>query len=122
MRWTRSEGSVRFRLALKGSIVSNGAKGSKASLYGLSRLGEAREAGTITLVEGESDCHTLWHSGFPAIGLPATPPGTRRGTLRSSCRDRHDLHRHRARRQWHAGAVVDRKVEESEDQGQVRPA
>ena len=22
------------------------------------------------LVEGESDCHTLWHYGIPALGLP----------------------------------------------------
>jgi putative DNA primase/helicase len=65
-----SEGSVRFRLALKGNIRFKWRKGSKASLYGLSRLGEARDAGTITVVEGESDCHTLWYSGFPAIGLP----------------------------------------------------
>src|SRR5262245_11848015 len=63
-----SEASVRFRSALKGDNRFKWRKGSKASLYGLNRLGEAREAGTITLVEGESDCHTLWHSGFPAIG------------------------------------------------------
>ena len=24
----------------------------------------------MTLVEGESDVHTLWHHGIPAIGLP----------------------------------------------------
>jgi hypothetical protein len=24
----------------------------------------------VALVEGESDCHTLWHHGIPALGLP----------------------------------------------------
>jgi putative DNA primase/helicase len=65
-----TEASVRFRLALKGHNRFKWRKGSKASLYGVSRLGEARDAGSITVVEGESDCHTLWYAGFPAIGLP----------------------------------------------------
>src|SRR5262249_14418306 len=38
--------------------------------YGLNRIGEARAARHVTLVEGESDVHTLWHHGIPAIGLP----------------------------------------------------
>jgi uncharacterized protein (DUF927 family) len=42
----------------------------KLCLYGLDRLGDARAAGKIVIVEGESDCHTLWHCGFPAIGVP----------------------------------------------------
>ena len=45
-------------------------KGSKLCLYGLDRLKQAREAGYVILVEGESDCHTLWHHGHPALGLP----------------------------------------------------
>ena len=24
----------------------------------------------VVLVEGESDAHTLWHHGFPALGIP----------------------------------------------------
>lgn len=38
--------------------------------YGLERLEEARQAGFLVLVEGESDCWTLWYHGFPALGLP----------------------------------------------------
>ena len=38
--------------------------------YGLDRLKTARQAGSIVLVEGESDCWTLWHHGFPALGIP----------------------------------------------------
>lgn len=33
-------------------------------------LAEAREAGYAVLVEGESDCHTLWHHEIPALGIP----------------------------------------------------
>lgn len=38
--------------------------------YGLNRLREAFDAGFLVLVEGESDCWTLWHKGFPALGIP----------------------------------------------------
>ena len=38
--------------------------------YGLWRLKEARNAGYIIIVEGESDCHTLWIHGFPTLGIP----------------------------------------------------
>jgi len=38
--------------------------------YGLWRLAEAREAGHVVLVEGESDCWTLWEIGVPALGIP----------------------------------------------------
>ena len=33
-------------------------------------MAAARERGEIAIVEGESDCHTLWQAGFPAVGLP----------------------------------------------------
>lgn len=45
-------------------------RGAKAMLYGRDRRELALEAGYVVLVEGESDCHTLWHHGVPAIGLP----------------------------------------------------
>jgi hypothetical protein len=64
------EPAIRFRIALDGPDRFRWKKGSKARLYGLQRLAEARKAGSITIVEGESDCHTLWQAGFPAIGLP----------------------------------------------------
>ena len=38
--------------------------------YGLERLEEARKAGYLVLVEGESDCWTLWLQGYPAVGIP----------------------------------------------------
>jgi hypothetical protein len=62
--------SVRFRLALDGDDRFRWRKGSKVCLYGLNRLEDAMGAGFLVVVEGESDCHTLWHHGFPAIGLP----------------------------------------------------
>lgn len=42
-------------------------KGSKPILYGLWRLGTPQ---SVVLVEGESDCHTLWYHSIPALGLP----------------------------------------------------
>ena len=45
-------------------------RGSKVHPYGLWRLGDAEAAGYVVLVEGESDCHTLWHYGIPALGIP----------------------------------------------------
>src|SRR5579863_9262304 len=38
--------------------------------YGLERLEDARKAGYVVLVEGESDCWTLWYQGFPVLGIP----------------------------------------------------
>ena len=38
--------------------------------YGLSRLGDARGAGFLCIAEGESDPWTLWHHGFPCLGIP----------------------------------------------------
>jgi hypothetical protein len=61
--------AIRFRIALAGDRF-RWKRGSKPCLYGLNRLGEARDAGQVTLVEGESDVHTLWHHGIPAVGLP----------------------------------------------------
>lgn len=43
-------------------------KGTKPRLYGLWRLNQSAES--VYLVEGESDCHTLWSHGFNAIGVP----------------------------------------------------
>lgn len=62
--------AVRFRLSLDGEVKFKWRSGSKTMLYGLWRLAQARERGFIILVEGESDCHTLWAHGFPAVGVP----------------------------------------------------
>ena len=61
--------AVRFRIALEGDRFRWKAK-SKPVLYGIDRLASARQAGSVVLVEGESDCHTLWHHGIPAVGIP----------------------------------------------------
>lgn len=45
-------------------------KDAKVCLYGLERLKDARVYGHVTLVEGESDCHTLWCHDEPALGVP----------------------------------------------------
>ena len=50
--------AVRFRIALDGDRF-RWKSGSKTSLYGLNRLSDARAAGQVVLVEGESDAHTL---------------------------------------------------------------
>ena len=66
--------ATRFRVRLEKAPGGNGRfywkRGAKPCLYGLDRLGLARERGYVALVEGESDCHTLWHHGEPAVGVP----------------------------------------------------
>ncbi|MBX6765350.1 MAG: hypothetical protein IRY88_17030 [Rubrobacteraceae bacterium] len=68
------EVAVRLRLALEKSPQGDNRfrwrKGSKLTLYGLWRLERIRKAGYVVLVEGESDCHTLWHHGIAALGVP----------------------------------------------------
>jgi hypothetical protein len=64
------EVAVRFRIAMNGDNRFRWRKGSKPLLYGVWRLAEARRAGYCFIVEGESDCHTLWTHRFPAVGLP----------------------------------------------------
>jgi hypothetical protein len=65
------EAAVRFRVGLeKGEREDNRFRwksGSKPLLYGLWRM---RPETSIVIVEGESDCHTLWHYGINAVGLP----------------------------------------------------
>ena len=50
-------------------------KGDKPRLYGLWRLGAPEY---VVLVEGESDCHTLWFHDIPALGIPAPASGMKR--------------------------------------------
>ena len=65
-----SEGAIRYRLALeKGGDADHRFRwksGSKPFLYGLWRIQDE----PIILVEGESDCHTLWYHDFNAVGVP----------------------------------------------------
>ena len=62
--------AVRYRLALEGDSRFRWKKGSKPQPYGLQRLADAERSGYVVLVEGESDCHTLWSHGVPAVGVP----------------------------------------------------
>ena len=61
---------VRFRVSLDGSPKVKTRRGDKHALYGLWRLEQARERGYVVVVEGESDTQTLWHHGFPGVGVP----------------------------------------------------
>jgi hypothetical protein len=65
--------AVRLRIAVAGADKFRWAKGAKPHLYGLNRLPEARDAGYRLIVEGESDCHTAWFHGLPAVGIPGAP-------------------------------------------------
>jgi CHC2 zinc finger len=64
------EQAVRYRVAIDGDDKFRWKKRSKLCLYGLTRLRGARDRGYVVLVEGESCAQTLWHHGFPALGLP----------------------------------------------------
>jgi hypothetical protein len=68
------EAAVRFRVALAKAPGADNRfrwrKGDKTCLYGRDRRHAATERGYAVLVEGESDCHTLWHHGEPAFGIP----------------------------------------------------
>jgi hypothetical protein len=62
--------SIHKRLRFTGEPRFIWRKGDKVLLYGLARLHEARAAGRLLLVEGDSDCWTCWHAGIPALGVP----------------------------------------------------
>jgi putative DNA primase/helicase len=62
--------ATRLRYALKAGDGSRWQKGAKPCPYGLDRLEATKAGGWCVLVEGESDAWTLWHHGFPALGIP----------------------------------------------------
>src|ERR671910_2590314 len=64
------EVAVRFRISTDGADKFKWRSGDKCLPYGLKLLGEARRVGYAVLVEGESDCHTLWFYEIPALGIP----------------------------------------------------
>lgn len=45
-------------------------KGGSLQLYGQWRHEHIAGKGYVVIVEGESDCHTLWHHDEPAVGIP----------------------------------------------------
>src|SRR5215217_5847999 len=64
------EVAVRYRVSLNGKEKFRWRSNDKPCLYGLRLLDEACKAGYVVLVEGESDCHTLWYHDIPALGVP----------------------------------------------------
>ncbi|MGV3723559.1 MAG: hypothetical protein ACO1SX_21900 [Actinomycetota bacterium] len=62
--------ATKNRVALKAKEGSFWEKGKKLFAYGVDRLERARALKRLVVVEGESDCWTLWHSDFPALGIP----------------------------------------------------
>jgi transcriptional regulator with XRE-family HTH domain len=60
----------RYRVTLTGKTKVVSKKGDPVMPYGLHYLEDAREAGYVLLVEGESDCHSAWYRGIPAVGIP----------------------------------------------------
>ena len=65
-----TELAVRIRLTLTGEDRFRWKTGAKPCLYGLWRMQTVHQAGYIVIVEGESDCHTLWYHDIPAVGIP----------------------------------------------------
>src|SRR5215213_1475012 len=64
------EVAVRFRISMNATEKFRWRSGDKPIPYGVRLLEEAREAGYVILVEGESDCHTLWFYEIPGLGIP----------------------------------------------------
>jgi hypothetical protein len=62
--------AVKTRTALEAGKGSYWPKGQRLMIYGEDRLEDAAQADYRILVEGESDCWTLWFHHFPALGLP----------------------------------------------------
>lgn len=63
----------RFRTALRakdGSIWDKGL--GDIEPYGLWRLSESRKEKRLVIVEGETDCWTMWYHNFPCLGLPGS--------------------------------------------------
>lgn len=60
--------AVRYRTSIDGKNKFKWRSGDKVCLYGLERL-NGYEKPTIFLVEGESDCQTLWFHGIQALGI-----------------------------------------------------
>lgn len=61
---------VKRRLVLEGKKRFQWSPGAPTMPYGLYRLAELEPGIPIVLVEGESDCWSLWLEGFAALGIP----------------------------------------------------
>ncbi len=65
-----NEAAIRYRLHLHGKQRFKWRKGNRVLPYGLDQLDLIKSLGWCLLVEGESDCWTLWYYGLPALGIP----------------------------------------------------
>jgi hypothetical protein len=61
---------ARERLTLTGKNETRQPKGVPLAAYGSERIDRANKTGVLFLVEGESDCWTLWYHDLPALGIP----------------------------------------------------
>jgi putative DNA primase/helicase len=74
--YRRPDGAEAVRQRLRTSCIAKdgskwlGRKGGELEPYGAWRLSEARTAGFLLLVEGESDCWSAWFHRFPVLGIP----------------------------------------------------
>jgi hypothetical protein len=64
------DAAIRYRIGLTGDDRFRWKTGDSLSMYGLWKIEQAKDQNFVVLVEGESDCHTLWYYGIPALGLP----------------------------------------------------
>jgi hypothetical protein len=62
--------TVQFRVAMYGDKNQLFKKGTTVCLYGAHQATHLPGAGYAIICEGVSDTLTLWHHGFPALGLP----------------------------------------------------
>ncbi len=69
--------AMRYRLSLAGENRFRWARGNRPLLYGAWRVHEFPDD-VCYLVEGESDCHSLWSANLPALACPGA------GTWRES--------------------------------------
>jgi hypothetical protein len=66
----RPRSRIRTALSAASGSFWDGLPTDKIAPYGLHRLQEARAAGYLWIVEGESDVWTQWQHGEPALGIP----------------------------------------------------
>jgi hypothetical protein len=62
--------AIRYRMSLDGGSRFEWRKGDDPCLYGLANLDEYYKHGDVILVEGETDCWTLWFHHIRALGIP----------------------------------------------------
>ncbi len=90
---TGNELASKKRTALKAGDGTYWPKDTPLYIYGENRLDRAQRAGFTILVEGESDCWTLWHHGLPALGIPGSGAAKVLEKRHLECLDKVYIHR-----------------------------